>query len=251
VDWDGQRRVIYHYHWVFDFPYNAGCMRGQPIVPWNGAPNQTSAQTSAAKTMLSEPHIHPHQPINTTAAMVSSSPATKPQQAAALFSPGHTEGCDCAPPSSGRLPHAHPAPLPATADANEAQVREIAGTLLRNAYHAFEHEAEGDVKNTLAHYVRGDVLADLYLKIHKGLTMQAHGDTAATARSVKLIASDNLRRSKDMAFTERLTWTVEGAVEHSGHRHTQVNQFTADFTIQPVDGAWKIVAMRMAEDQPH
>ena len=34
--WDGEQRAIYHYHWTYDFPYNVGCFRGVPVIPWNG-----------------------------------------------------------------------------------------------------------------------------------------------------------------------------------------------------------------------
>jgi hypothetical protein len=33
VEWDGQMRNLYHYHWTYDFPYNVGCYRGTPIKP--------------------------------------------------------------------------------------------------------------------------------------------------------------------------------------------------------------------------
>lgn len=46
IPWDGQELELYHYHWVFDFPYNAGCMRGTPVTPWNGKDSTR--------------HIHPH-----------------------------------------------------------------------------------------------------------------------------------------------------------------------------------------------
>lgn len=36
LQWDGQQRAIYHYHWTYDFPYNIGCFKGVPVVPWNG-----------------------------------------------------------------------------------------------------------------------------------------------------------------------------------------------------------------------
>jgi hypothetical protein len=38
---------------------------------------------------------------------------------------------------------------------------------------------------------------------------------------------------------------VEGTVEHWGHIHTRVNQYEADFTVRPVEKAWKITAMQV------
>lgn len=36
IEWDGQKQVMFHYHWTYDFPYNIGCFRSDPVVPWNG-----------------------------------------------------------------------------------------------------------------------------------------------------------------------------------------------------------------------
>ena len=36
VDWDGQRRVMFHYHATLDYPYTVGCYRGTPIRAGGG-----------------------------------------------------------------------------------------------------------------------------------------------------------------------------------------------------------------------
>ena len=38
VDWDGQRRVMFHYHATLDYPYTVGCYRGTPIRLGGGRP---------------------------------------------------------------------------------------------------------------------------------------------------------------------------------------------------------------------
>ncbi|WP_196140926.1 aryl-sulfate sulfotransferase [Aliikangiella sp. G2MR2-5] len=30
IEWDGEIRNMYHYHWTYDFPYNVGCIKGTP-----------------------------------------------------------------------------------------------------------------------------------------------------------------------------------------------------------------------------
>jgi hypothetical protein len=30
IEWDGEVRDMFHYHWTYDFPYNVGCFRGTP-----------------------------------------------------------------------------------------------------------------------------------------------------------------------------------------------------------------------------
>ena len=47
-------------------------------------------------------------------------------------------------------------------------------------------------------------------------------------------------------FSERVTWQVTGTVEHWGHIHTRVNEYTADVGIARTSGAWKIVSLSVA-----
>ena len=37
VDWDGQKRYLYHYHLNSEFPYGPGCLRGRPLAGVNDA----------------------------------------------------------------------------------------------------------------------------------------------------------------------------------------------------------------------
>lgn len=36
IDWDGQRRTMYHYHATLDYPYTVGCYRGTPLRTGGG-----------------------------------------------------------------------------------------------------------------------------------------------------------------------------------------------------------------------
>jgi hypothetical protein len=97
--------------------------------------------------------------------------------------------------------------------------------------------------------VHGDLLADLYLKIRGGLAMQEQGGAIAAVQDVQVTGAESVRRGKNGAFTLRLTWTVEGTVEHWGHIHTRVNEYAADFTVQAVDRAWKITALQVTDQK--
>ena len=131
----------------------------------------------------------------------------------------------------------------------DAEAGEVAGTLVRNIYRAFDYHVEGDIYDALARSVDGDLLAELYLKIHEGLAMQEQGGAIASVQEVKVTAVDQVRRGREGAFSLRLTWTVEGTVEHWGHIHTRVNEYAADFTVRPVDAAWKITAMDVKDQK--
>lgn len=138
---------------------------------------------------------------------------------------------------------------PGGTEVTDEQARAVAGTLLRNIYRAFDYRRESDIYDALARSVQGDLLADLYLKIHGGLAMQEQGGAIAAVRDVQVTSAQNLSRGSAGGYSLRLTWTVEGTVEHWGHIHTRVNEYSADFTVQPLERAWKITRMGLADQK--
>ena len=117
-------------------------------------------------------------------------------------------------------------------------------------YRAFDYRDESDIYDALAHSVAGELLADLYLKINRGLQMQEQGGAVARVKEVKVEESTvrkHLGRRK--GFTVGMTWTVEGTVEHWGHIHTRINRYHADFDVRPVEGAWKIMGMQVTDQE--
>jgi hypothetical protein len=121
----------------------------------------------------------------------------------------------------------------------------VAEALLGNVYRAFDYHSESDIYDALARSAQGDLLADLYLKIKQGLIMREQGGAVAQVKQVKVIKAEAIAGGPQDGFSARVTWQVEGTVEHWGHLHTRVNEYSADFEIAPVNGAWKIKAMRV------
>ena len=124
--------------------------------------------------------------------------------------------------------------------------RAIAGTLLKNVYRAFDYRGESDIYNALARSVQGDLLAELYLKIRKGLIVQEQGGAIAHVNTVA-IEDGSFIDGNARAFNLNLTWTVEGTVEHWGHIHTRVNRYSAAFGVRVVKKEWKIDKLNVLE----
>jgi len=139
-------------------------------------------------------------------------------------------------------------PLPAVTaiSTNEKSRAAVAESLLRNVYRAFDYHSESDIYDALARSVQGDLLADLYLKIKHGLIMQEQGGAVARVQEVNVVRSEPMESKSKNGFTERVTWQIEGTVEHWGHIHTRVNEYSADFEIEPGDGSWKITGMNVS-----
>jgi hypothetical protein len=121
----------------------------------------------------------------------------------------------------------------------------LAQTLLRNIYRGFDYRSESDIYDALAQSVAGDLLTDLYLKIKQGLVVQEQGGAVARVREVKVTRSEPAAGKAEGGFVERVTWQVAGTIEHWGHVHTRVNEYTADLGITAQGGAWRIVSMRV------
>ncbi len=138
-------------------------------------------------------------------------------------------------------------PLPAVnaVSVGKQSREEVAESLLRNVYRAFDYRGESDIYDVLARSAQGDLLADLYLKIKRGLIMREQGGAVAQVKAVTLIKAEPVAASRQIGFSERVTWQVEGTVEHWGHIHTRVNEYSADLDLAPIEGAWKITAMQV------
>ena len=147
-------------------------------------------------------------------------------------------------PGAAPLPKIDSVPAGRSA-ADDAVRAALAETLLRNIYRGFDYRSESDIYDALAQSVAGDLLTDLYLKIKQGLVVQEQGGAVARVREVKVTRSELAAGEAAGGFVDRVTWQVAGTVEHWGHIHARVNEYTADLGISPQGGAWKIVSMKV------
>ena len=132
-------------------------------------------------------------------------------------------------------PGAPPLPAVTAISTGEKSREAVAESLLRNVYRAFDYHSESDIYDALARSVQGDLLADLYLKIKQGLIMQEQGGAVARVQEVKVVKTEPAEAKSRNGFAERVTWQVEGTVEHWGHIHTRVNEYSADLEIEPAE----------------
>jgi hypothetical protein len=143
-------------------------------------------------------------------------------------------------------PGAPPLPSVTAVSTGEKSREAVAESLLRNVYRAFDYHSESDIYDALARSAQGDLLADLYLKIKQGLIMQEQGGAVARVREVRVVRTEPAEGGGKNGFAERVTWQVEGTVEHWGHVHVRVNEYSAELEIEPADGSWKITAMNVS-----
>lgn len=153
-------------------------------------------------------------------------------------------------------PRADPPAPPADADAQR-----ILASLHENIYRAFDYRNESEIYDSLERSVAGELLAELYLSIRKGLLMQEQGGAVSRVETVEIEATadrpvDALQPAAGgassldpRAFARSCQWTVAGTVEHWGHIHARTNRYTAEFLVEPCDGAWKITGLEVGDQE--
>ena len=144
-------------------------------------------------------------------------------------------------------------PLPEIApvrakDPDERTRINIAETLLKNIYRAFDYRDEKVIYDALARSVEGELLAETYLKIHAGLLMQEQGGAVSQVQSVELI-DGTIGDSQPASYTANLKWRITGTVEHWGHIHTRINAYEALLRVHRGDEAWKITGIEVGKQE--
>jgi hypothetical protein len=126
----------------------------------------------------------------------------------------------------------------------------ILQSLLKNVYRSFDFREEDDIYDRLATSVTGDLLADIYLQNRKSLVVTQAGGAQAKVKKVKImdVAVEPLH-DRPLALMFRSKWTAKGTVGHWGHIHIRQNQYDANITVEPVDGAWKITDLELLEEK--
>ena len=137
-----------------------------------------------------------------------------------------------------------------TPELSSKQAVTILDSLLNNIYRSFDFREEDDVYDRLATSVNGDLLADIYLQNRKSLVVTQAGGARARVKEVKIldVETDHLD-DKPLGLLFHAKWTAMGTVGHWGHIHTRKNQYEANITVEPEEGAWKITGLELLEEK--
>jgi hypothetical protein len=126
----------------------------------------------------------------------------------------------------------------------------ILDSLLKNIYRSFDFREEEDVYDRLATSVHGNLLSEIYLQNRRSLVVTQAGGARARVKEVEILDVDvNHLDDRSLGLLFRAEWTAIGSVGHWGHIHTRKNQYNANITVEPVDGAWKISSLELLEEK--
>ena len=126
----------------------------------------------------------------------------------------------------------------------------VLNSLLKNIYRSFDFREEEDIYDRLATSVSGNLLSEIYLQNRKSLMVTQAGGARARVKEVEILDVDiDHLDDRPLGLLFRTKWTAMGSVGHWGHIHTRKNQYEANITVEPMDGAWKITSLELLEEK--
>jgi hypothetical protein len=132
---------------------------------------------------------------------------------------------------------------------------EVFATLHKNIYRAFDYRTESDIYDALARSVSGDLLRTLYRDIRKDLEFEGQGRAVSRVSDVRIESGalaappPGMKSNSMRAFCYDAVWTLSGVVGHWGHSHERTNRYHAVFTVEVIDGAWKITKIEILKEE--
>ena len=116
--------------------------------------------------------------------------------------------------------------------------------LLIVVYEAFGETEENAIYDTLASVTNGEALEYLYLE-RVGAMKGGGLDEAETIHEIKLLDTQ-VTRQRDSLMIDA-SWQVIGTVGHAEHLHVRGNTYSADLTVSPIEGAWRITNFELLD----
>ncbi len=117
--------------------------------------------------------------------------------------------------------------------------------LLLVVYDAFARTEEGEIYDTLAAVASGAALETLYLE--RAGAMVGGGLTESDQAIHEMRLTKASSQQSGATFLLEAQWEVIGTVGHSEHLHVRGNTYSANLTIMPVEGAWKITDFELTD----
>jgi len=134
---------------------------------------------------------------------------------------------------------------PMTIETARAEFWRLTPALLLVVYDAFDLTEEDAIYDTLANVTHGDALEYLYLERVGAMAGGGLEEADQTIHEIKLL---NTRVTRDGgALAIDASWQVIGTVGHAEHLHVRGNTYSADLSVSPIDGAWRITDFALLE----
>ena len=127
---------------------------------------------------------------------------------------------------------------PMTIEQARGEFWRLTPALLLVVYDAFGQTQEDVIYDTLAQVTAGDALEYLYLERIGAMAGGGLEEADQTIHEIKLLNTQVARDGATLAINA--SWQVIGTVGHAEHLHVRGNTYSADLSVAPITGAWRI-----------
>ena len=117
--------------------------------------------------------------------------------------------------------------------------------LLLFVYEAFGETQEDAIYDTLASVTHGEALEYLYLERVGAMKGGGLDEVDQTIHEINLLDTQIVRDDNSLVIDA--SWQVIGTVGHAEHLHVRGNTYSADLTVSPVEGAWRITDFELLD----
>lgn len=132
-----------------------------------------------------------------------------------------------------------------TVDVAHRLFYDLTPALLLVVYDAFGQTEEDAIYDTLASVTHGDALEYLYLERIGAMAGGGLEEADQTIHEIKLLNTQVAREGATLEIDA--SWQVIGTVGHAEHLHVRGNTYSADLSISPIDGAWRITDFELLD----
>ncbi|MEL6819148.1 MAG: hypothetical protein AAFR27_15125 [Pseudomonadota bacterium] len=140
--------------------------------------------------------------------------------------------------ASDTTAYAAPGLEPLTVENAKNEFWRLTPALLLVVYEAFGQTQEEVIYDTLASVTHGNALEYLYLERVGAMAGGGLEEADQTIHEIKLLNTKVARQAASLKIDA--SWQVIGTVGHAEHMHVRGNTYSADLTVEPVEGAWRI-----------
>ncbi|MEM7520491.1 MAG: hypothetical protein AAF307_05585 [Pseudomonadota bacterium] len=133
-----------------------------------------------------------------------------------------------------------------TVDVAHTLFYDLTPALLLVVYEAFGETQEDAIYDTLASVTHGDALEYLYLErvgAMAGGGLEEEADQ--TIHEITLLKTEVVRDGAALQIDA--SWQVIGTVGHAEHLHVRGNTYSAELSVAPVEGAWRITDFELLD----
>ncbi|MEO0496066.1 MAG: hypothetical protein AAF141_01675 [Pseudomonadota bacterium] len=134
---------------------------------------------------------------------------------------------------------------PMTPQQAQKEFYRLAPALLLEVYDAFGKTEEAEIYDTLATVTHGNALEYLYLERVGAMAGDGLDEADQTLHEIKLLSSSAQSDGEKLSIDA--SWQVIGTVGHAEHIHVRGNTYSADLSVAPIDGAWRITDFELME----